>query len=66
MMDISGVSPELLALRVVEQEKVSTRLEAQAGLLKDTQDQQANAILALMEAVPLPEGNSGHHINLKV
>lgn len=65
-MDMSGVSPELLALRVVEQEKVSTRLEAQAGLVKETLDQHANAIMALMEAVPPPEGNSGHNINLKV
>ncbi|WP_404419955.1 hypothetical protein [Marinospirillum sp.] len=65
-MDISGVSPELIALRVAEQEKVSTRLEAQAGLVKETLDQQANAVMQLMEAVPLPEGRSGHNVNLTV
>jgi|AntRauTorckE6833_2_1112554.scaffolds.fasta_scaffold18631_3 hypothetical protein len=65
-MDISGVSPELIALRVAEQEKVSTRVEAQAGLVKDVRDDQANVIMQLMASVPPPEGRSGHNINLKV
>ena len=65
-MDMSGVSPELIALRMMEQEKASTRLEAQAGLVKETLDQQANAVMQLMETVPLPEGRSGHNVNLKV
>jgi len=65
-MDVSGVSPELLALRVVEQEQASNRLEAQAGLVKQTRDQQADAVMQLMNAVPPPEGNSGHTVNIKV
>lgn len=65
-MDVSGVSPELLALRVVEQEKASNRLEAQAGLVKETRDQQADAVMQLMDSLPLPEGNLGQQINIRV
>ncbi|MDR9468148.1 hypothetical protein [Marinospirillum sp.] len=45
---------------------MSTRLEAQAGLVKDARDDQANVIMGLMASVPLPEGRSGHNVNLKV
>ncbi len=65
-MDISGVSPELIAMRVLAEEQASTRLEAQAGLVKDTRDQQADAVMQLMAAVPQPEGSLGNNLDVRV
>ena len=64
-MDMSGVSPELLVMRVAQQEQVSARLEAEIGLVKETRDQQADAVMQLMAAVPQPEGNLGHRVDVR-
>lgn len=65
-MDFSGVSPEVIVQAVAQQREADTRIEAQARLVKNVQETQENAIMQLMEAVPLPEGRSGHQVNLKV
>ena len=65
-MDFSGVSPEVIVQAITQQREVDTRIEAQARLVKDVQATQENAIMQLMEAVPLPDGRSGHNLNIKV
>ncbi|WP_114417470.1 hypothetical protein [Marinospirillum perlucidum] len=65
-MDISGVSPELVVQAVAQQEVATSRLEAQVGLVKKVREQQSNTLLSLLEAVPEPQGRSGHNVNLKV
>ncbi|SFB99871.1 hypothetical protein SAMN05660443_1072 [Marinospirillum celere] len=65
-MDFSGVSPEVIVQAVAQQREADTRIEAQARLVKNVQETQENAIMALMEAVPLPDARSGHNVNLKV
>lgn len=67
-MDISGVSPELLVRATLQQRETQTQLEAQVGLLKDTQETQSNAIMSLIASVPTPQpdGSVGNNVDLKV
>ncbi|GLR62716.1 hypothetical protein [Marinospirillum insulare] len=67
-MDISGVSPERLVSATLQQRETQTQLEAQVGLLKDTQEAQGDAIMSLIAAVPAPQpdGSLGNNVDLRV
>lgn len=67
-MDISGVSPERLVSATLQQRETQTQLEAQVGLLKDTQEAQGDAIMSLIASVPAPQpdGSLGNNVDLRV
>lgn len=67
-MDVSGVSPELLVRGTLQQRETQTQLEAQVGLLKDTQEAQGDAIMTLIASVPAPQpdGSLGNNVDLMV
>ena len=67
-MDVSGVSPELLVRATLHQRENQTDLEAQVGLLKDTQEAQSNAIMSLIGSVPTPQpdGSLGNNVDIRV
>ncbi len=67
-MDVSGVSPELLVRATLQQRENQTHLEAQVGLLKDTQEAQSNAIMSLIGSVPTPQpdGSLGNNVDIRV
>ncbi|MFK7160566.1 hypothetical protein V6U78_05895 [Marinospirillum sp. MEB164] len=65
-MDISAVNPEVLVRSTLAQRDAQVRLEAQVSVVKQAQEVQGDAIMALMGSVPAPEGRSGHTINVSV
>lgn len=66
-MDLSGVSPEALVQATLRDREIQTRLEAQVSVVKNAQQVQADAVMALMAAVPVqPEGRTGHQVDIRV
>lgn len=67
-MDFSGVSPEALVQATLRDRDIQTQLEAQVSVVKSAQEVQANAVMALMMAVPVPqpEGRTGHQVDVRV
>lgn len=71
-MDISGdyaaVSLERLVRATLQQQEAQTQIEAQVRLVKDVQEVQGDAIMALMAAVPMPQpdGSLGNNVDVRV
>lgn len=67
-MDVSGVSPELLVRSTLQQREAQTQIEAQVSLVKDVQEVQGDAIMALMAAIPVPQpdGSLGNNVDLLI
>lgn len=65
-MDISGVSPEALVRSTLQQRDVQVHLEAQIGLVKQAREAEGDAVMALLDAVPSPQGSLGHNVDLMV
>ncbi len=67
-MDISMVNTDALVMSIAKQEQSQSRVEAQVGLLKDVQGQQEDAIMSLMQSVPVPDANGrlGTQVDLRV
>ena len=63
-MDVSGAS-SVMAQAAIQQKDTQGRAEAQVGLLRQTQEQPAQAVNDLINSVPQPEGSKGQNLDLK-
>lgn len=67
-MNISGVSPEALVMSALEQRNTQAHLEAQVSLVKGAREAQSNAVMSLIESVPMPQpdGSLGNNVDVRV
>ncbi|SFB99851.1 hypothetical protein SAMN05660443_1071 [Marinospirillum celere] len=63
-MDISGAG-SVMAQAAMKQNDTQSKSEAQASVLKDAQEQPAQAVTDLINSVPQPEGNKGQNLDLQ-
>lgn len=63
-MDISGAG-SVMAQAAMKQGETQNKSEAQVSLLKEAQDQPAQAVTELVNSVSQPEGGKGQNLDLK-
>jgi len=63
-MDISGAG-SVMAQAAMKQNETQNKSEAQISVLKNAQDQPAQAVTDLVNSVPQPEGGKGQNLALK-
>lgn len=63
-MDISGAGL-VQAQAALKSDANQNKSETQVQVLKNAQDQPAQAVTDLVNSVPQPEGNKGQNLNLK-
>lgn len=63
-MDISGAS-SVMAQASIQKQGNQSQAESQVGLLREAQEQPAQAVTDLINSVPQPEGNKGQNLDLK-
>ncbi|MDR9468149.1 hypothetical protein [Marinospirillum sp.] len=63
-MDISGAG-SVMAQAAMKQNESQNKTEAQISLLKDSQEQPAQAVTELVNSVSQPEGGKGQNLDLK-
>ncbi len=65
-MDISNVSPENMVKATLQQRDSQAHLDAKIGLVKQAREAEGDAVMALLDSVPSPQGSLGHNVNVMV